>query len=190
MVALETIKNGICYMCMTSCPIKIHVSNGKATKIDMVDDRVADCPRWQAQLDFIYHPDRLKYPIKRVGERGGGKWQRISWDEALDTMASKIKESKERYGPESIGFNFCDGDRANCDIGWALLTALGSPMVCGTDAHYCLRPQATASMVTFGKGIFFTGHEGLDLPTANACSSGGPTFSKANQPREKKSLKH
>ena len=67
-VKKDVVKNGICYMCTQSCPIKIHVSNGKATKIDIVDDKVAYCPRWQAQLDFIYHPDRLKYPMKRTGQ--------------------------------------------------------------------------------------------------------------------------
>jgi len=48
-------------------------------------------------------PNRVIYPMKRAGEKGEGKWQRISWDEALDTIANKLKYYKEKYGPLSIG---------------------------------------------------------------------------------------
>lgn len=53
---------------------------------------------------YIYHPDRILYPLKRVGntKRGEGKYVRISWDEALTTVAKKIQEVKEKYGPYSI----------------------------------------------------------------------------------------
>jgi len=50
------------------------------------------------------HPDRLQYPLKRVGTRGGGKWERISWDEALDTIAEKINGYKEQFGADSVAF--------------------------------------------------------------------------------------
>jgi anaerobic selenocysteine-containing dehydrogenase len=48
-------------------------------------------------------PDRLRYPLKRTGKRGEGKWERISWEQALDEMADKIRKIREEYGPESIG---------------------------------------------------------------------------------------
>ena len=70
-VETEVVKDGICYMCMPRCPTRIHIRNGKAVQIDIADDKVAQCPRWKAQLDFTYHPDRLKYPMKRTGEKGG-----------------------------------------------------------------------------------------------------------------------
>ncbi len=66
----EVIKNGICYMCTHRCPSKIHVVDGKATQIEIVDPAVAAlCPRGKAQLDFVYHPGRLKQPLKREGKR-------------------------------------------------------------------------------------------------------------------------
>ena len=101
----EIVKDGICQMCHDSCRTKIHIREGRAVKIDMVDQSsVATCPRWKAQLDFVYHPDRLKYPLKRVGDRGTGSFVRISWDEALDTVASKFQEIKAKYGAESVVF--------------------------------------------------------------------------------------
>ena len=53
-------------------------------------------------LDFHHHPDRINYPLKRVGKRGEGKWERISWDQALDEIAAKLKELAKKYGTESM----------------------------------------------------------------------------------------
>ena len=157
----------VCYPCHSQCGVLVHVQNGRVIKIEgdpeHPESEGSMCVRGLAFTQLLYHPDRIKYPMKRTGERGGGKWQRISWDEALDTIAEKIKQAKEEYGPESIAFSFCDGDRQNIVPGCALMTALGSPMICGTDAHYCFRPHATACMVTFGLGNFFTGHDGFDF---------------------------
>jgi len=100
----EVVKNGICDMCMPRCPTKIHVRNGKAVQIDIANDNVAHCPRWKTQLDFVYHPDRLQYPMKRIGERGTGSFKRISWDEALDTTAANLQKAKDKYGAESVVF--------------------------------------------------------------------------------------
>ncbi|HJX13250.1 MAG TPA: hypothetical protein VJ377_06960 [Dehalococcoidales bacterium] len=80
MVKSVEVKDGICYMCTASCPTRIHVRDGKAVKIEMADPKVAYCPRWKAQLDFVYHPDRLRHPVKRAN----GSWRRIGWDEALE----------------------------------------------------------------------------------------------------------
>ena len=55
--------------------------------------------------EFLYAPDRLTYPMKRTGEKGEGKWERISWDEALTTIAEQLKEIKQKYGAEAIDFH-------------------------------------------------------------------------------------
>ena len=52
--------------------------------------------------EILYAPDRLKYPMKRVGERGEDRWKRISWNEALTTIADKLGEIKKEYGAEAI----------------------------------------------------------------------------------------
>jgi anaerobic dimethyl sulfoxide reductase subunit A len=62
------------------------------------------CLRGRAYRHWVYHPDRLKYPLKRVGERGEAKFERISWEEALDTAARELKRVKETYGNPAILF--------------------------------------------------------------------------------------
>ena len=54
----------------------------------------------------VYNPDRLRYPMKRVGKRGEGKFERISWDEAFDTISDTMKRLIKDYGNESIYLNY------------------------------------------------------------------------------------
>ena len=90
------------------CGILAHVENGRITKIEGDPDsplsRGTICAKGLAQVERLNHPDRLKYPMKRMGERGEGKWERISWDEALETIAGKIRETIERDGQRAISF--------------------------------------------------------------------------------------
>jgi len=62
------------------------------------------CYKGRVSADRLTHPNRLRYPLKRVGERGEGKWQRISWDEALDETARNLLQIKEKYGARAVGF--------------------------------------------------------------------------------------
>lgn len=59
------------------------------------------CVRGRGYRKFVYHPDRLKYPMKRVGKRGEGKFERISWDEATTLIADNLKRITQQYGPAS-----------------------------------------------------------------------------------------
>jgi anaerobic selenocysteine-containing dehydrogenase len=105
-VGQEEIKKAACTFCYANCGVLIHVKNGKVTKVEgnrehqltygHVCERVGYATRW------LYHPDQLMYPLKRAGNRGEGKWQRITWDQALDEIAAKLKAVKEEIGPESL----------------------------------------------------------------------------------------
>ena len=93
--------------CLRDCALKVYVKDGKISKVESADypgDPAARCIclKGLSSIRLIYHPDRLKYPLKRVGERGGGNWQRITWDEALDTIATKLLEIKGKYGAQSV----------------------------------------------------------------------------------------
>ena len=62
------------------------------------------CSKGLASVEYLYHPDRLQHPLKRAGKRGEGKWQRISWDEALGTVAAEYAKARDKYGVESVVF--------------------------------------------------------------------------------------
>jgi len=85
-----------------SCLLKLHVKNGEIIRIETDDGdepQLRACAKGRSQRKRVYAPDRLKYPMKRVGERGEGKFERISWDEALDKIAYEMKRIKKLYGP-------------------------------------------------------------------------------------------
>jgi anaerobic selenocysteine-containing dehydrogenase len=142
------VKNGICYMCTYHCPTKVYVRNGKAVKIDIADDKAAYCPRWKAQLDFVYHPDRLQYPLKRIGERGKGSWVRISWDEALDIIAENLQKTKDKYGAESVVF-WVAYTKEPRPYFHRLTHAFGSPNYC-TESSSCFSGTYIAANLTYG----------------------------------------
>ncbi len=83
---------GMSQLCSTVCGIIGYVKNGRLIKVEGnpndPNSRGHLCARGQASLNHLYHPERLLYPLKRVGARGEGKWKRISWDEALDEFAA------------------------------------------------------------------------------------------------------
>ncbi len=80
--------------CGGTCLLKLHIKDGVITRIETDDGEEPQyraCLKGRAYRQRVYAPDRLKYPMKRVGERGKGEFERISWDEALDTVASELK---------------------------------------------------------------------------------------------------
>ena len=112
------------FHCFDQCVLKVRVRDGAIVSVEPDDtinpgiaregehlpEKVIDtamiqhrpCPKGYAMAQEIYDPNRVKYPMKRVGKRGEAKFERISWDEALDTIAGKLVEIKEKYGPYSI----------------------------------------------------------------------------------------
>ena len=100
---------GMCQLCSTVCGIFGYVKDDRIIKIEGnpndPNSRGHLCARGHAGLNHQYHPERLLYPLKRVGARGEGKWKRISWDEALDEIASKLKTVRESGHPEEFAFH-------------------------------------------------------------------------------------
>jgi anaerobic dimethyl sulfoxide reductase subunit A len=103
--------------CGGRCVLKLHVKEGQVLRIE-TDDRPGDtledpqlraCIRGRSYRRRQYHKDRLKYPLKRTGKRGEGKFERISWDEALDIMASELRRIKKTYGNSAIHIPYGTG---------------------------------------------------------------------------------
>jgi anaerobic selenocysteine-containing dehydrogenase len=96
---------------MCECGVLAHVDeSGEVVALEGDPDHPLSegymCPKGLSYLQLVYHPDRLKYPLKRIGERGEGKWKRVSWEEALSDIASRLLEIREKYGPESIMISY------------------------------------------------------------------------------------
>lgn len=113
------------------------------------------CPKGRTIPDVMYHPDRLRYPLKRTGERGEGKWERISWDEAIYTIAGKLKEIKQRYGPEAIAISCGSGQK---HIGVQALS-IAKKLWPTPNTHWgrytCETPDDMSNGVTFGDLITY-----------------------------------
>ena len=96
--------------CGSRCALQVHTQNGVITSIES-DNRGDDkefgqhqiraCLRGRAIKGRVYNPDRLKYPMKRVGQRCEARFERITWDEALDLMADKLKYAIKEYGNDA-----------------------------------------------------------------------------------------
>jgi anaerobic dimethyl sulfoxide reductase subunit A len=95
--------------CGGRCVVNAHVREGKIVKIS-TDPRkwtpelppLHACVRGFGAAERVNHPDRLLHPLRRVGPRGSGEFERISWDEALDTVARQMKRVRDTYGPAAI----------------------------------------------------------------------------------------
>ena len=142
-----------CRTCHGGCGVLVHVENGKVVKIqgdpESPLNRGRLCPKGMASIELLYHPDRLKHPLKRAGKRGQGKWERISWEEALNTMASRIADIKAAYGPESIALGQGRGRYYFMSV-LRFANALGTPNWCEPGGAQCFFPRVAAGMMTYG----------------------------------------
>ena len=122
--------------CGHRCPLRCFTKNGRVIRIE-TDNTIPDacdphqlraCLKGRSMRQRIYSPDRLKYPMKRVGERGEGKFERISWEEALQTVADKLRHTIETYGNESVYWQYCSAQQSLVNsrrAWWRLLNLMG-----------------------------------------------------------------
>lgn len=116
-VAEDQIVWGQCHVnCGGRCIFQYHVQDGKIVYVESDNKGDADgiqaraCLRGRSIRRWINHPDRLQYPMKRVGKRGEGKFERISWDEAIDTIVEKLKKTIDTYGNEAVAIKHDNGN--------------------------------------------------------------------------------
>ncbi|MFP4193922.1 MAG: molybdopterin-dependent oxidoreductase [Desulfobacterales bacterium] len=121
----------VCAMCSGGCGLSVRTIKNRAVKIEGLPEhpvsRGSICPLGISALQSLYGPSRIKEPMKRSGERGEGKWKKISWDEAIDTVSSKLRELRDQENPHSVA---CITDTDRGTVGYLLdrlLAAYGSP---------------------------------------------------------------
>ena len=140
----------VCLRCHQKCDLVADVENGKITSVSGVA-----CIKGATIPDAMYHPDRLMHPLKRIGERGQGNWARISWDETLDTIGSKLKDIQERYGPEAIHWSGGSGEKQVADQAEMIARRLWPLPNSHWGRYSCVTPGGVAEMVTFGDYITY-----------------------------------
>jgi thiosulfate reductase / polysulfide reductase chain A len=143
----------VCGMCTVRCPIKVTVEDGQVTFLQgnphVPAMKGAVCPRGAAGNALITDHERPQSPMIRSGARGEGKWRKVSWDEAFDYVADKLKEIKDKHGAKAISLTDRGGPFR--DMHRALLRGLGSPNYCNHDSS-CARNVQHASMSITGMG--------------------------------------
>jgi len=143
-----------CEMCFWKCGTLAHVENDVVTKLvgnpecPLCNGRL--CPRGTGGLGALYDPDRLRYPLMRVSERGEDRWERVTWDVALDKIAAKLKSIKGEFGPEAVAL-FAHGTGG----AWFhhMMDAFGSPNIAQPSFAQCRGPRDVGFELTFGEGI-------------------------------------
>jgi thiosulfate reductase/polysulfide reductase chain A len=149
----DIILKSVCRSCHGGCGVLMHVRNGVLVKVE--GDRESPlnhgrlCPIGTVTTDLVYHPDRLKYPLRRKGKRQSGDWERISWDQALDEISTRLLAIREHYGPEAIALGTGTGRH---HIRWVSRFghALGTPNWCEPGFAQCFHPRVNTSILTFG----------------------------------------
>ena len=149
----EQIIKSNCRGCHGGCGVLVHVKDGRITRIDGNPDfpinRGVMCSIGLAFSQLVYHPERVKHPLKRAGGKGEGKWQQISWDEALDTIATRYKKIKKDYGAEVIVLGYGTG-RNYGNFLYRFANLLGTPNVINA-GHMCYGPRLATTGIICGR---------------------------------------
>jgi anaerobic selenocysteine-containing dehydrogenase len=131
----------------------MHVEEGRLVKVrgdpDSPLNRGRLCPIGSATLELVYHPDRLKHPLRRIGPRGSGRWQRVSWDEALDEISTRLLAIRREFGAEAIALGTGTGRH---HIRWVSRFghALGTPNWTEPGFAQCFHPRVNTCLLTYG----------------------------------------
>jgi anaerobic selenocysteine-containing dehydrogenase len=152
---------GYCALCTAHCATVAAVKNGRVVRLDPDHDHPNGgvmCIKGKAAPELVYHPDRLNYPLKRSRAKHDPDpgWQRVSWDEALDDIAGRLKAIRDRYGPQALAL--AKGTKSGTSVDdverWLgrFLYLFGSPNWVST-THVCNWHRDTGFSYTFGANL-------------------------------------
>lgn len=149
------VKRTTCSHCPVCCGVLVDVKGGRPVAVRGDPDHPVTqgfiCKRGLAAIEYFDHPDRLNRPRKRLGGRGEGHWADLSWEEALDEIAERLREIVEQGGPEAVAYTAGTFHGTDEQIGNRFLNHLGSPNAAGVWL-ICGGPQVEAEALTYGWG--------------------------------------
>lgn len=147
------IVKSVCRGCHGGCSVLLHVKDGQLIKVKGDPDgplnRGRLCPIGSVARDLVYHPDRLLHPLRRAGPRGSGKWEQISWDDALGEITERLNSIRSTDGPEAIALGQGTGRHHYFHV-VRFANALGTPNWTEPGFAQCFLPRVTSSFHTFG----------------------------------------
>lgn len=162
------VKRVACGHCPVQCGLLVYVEDNKVLKIEGDRDHPITqgfiCIKGIEAKEYPDHPERLNYPLKRVGERGEGLWKRISWEEAMDEIAEKIRHIRDKFGPEALVHSAGTYHGPDCGIGIRFLNLFGSPNLAEIGIA-CAGPAMEAEALTYGFGPTM----GIPVPGKTKC---------------------
>lgn len=142
-----------CTLCYHSCGCKVTVEDGRAIKVRGMESHPLNrgrlCPKGASVLNTVYSQDRIRHPMKRVNSG----FEEISWDQALDEIAGKLNELKDRYGPQALGVFSGSIGVENLEMAGLLQrfkAAFGSPNFFSVES-VCYRMRIRVRQLTFGR---------------------------------------
>jgi anaerobic selenocysteine-containing dehydrogenase len=146
------VKKAICPICGNQCGIDAYVKDGRIIKIEGTEEyptnRGTLCSKGQANRQYIYNPERLHAPSIRTGPRGSGEFLPVTWDKALDEVASRLLKIREESGPESVVF-YAGYPKWFRPFLQRLCHTFGSPNFC-SESSTCAGAPEVANRLTYG----------------------------------------
>ena len=143
---------GGCHACMGSpCPVKVKIVDGRVVKVEgqkipLLNGRL--CAKGHAIIDQLYGHDRLKYPLRRVGKKGEGKFKKITWDEALSEIARVLKKYRDEGHPEYVAMVYGCGHIGNIPMQIYLSRVYGTPNISHHHGDTCNASGSAAARIT------------------------------------------
>ncbi|MEO2262151.1 molybdopterin-dependent oxidoreductase [Dorea sp. YH-dor228] len=144
-----------CSTCGSCCEVDTYVEDGKLVSVEGARNTPMQsggmCAKGAAAKQYVYNKDRILYPMKRVGKKGEGKFERISWEEAYEMIAENLLRIRKESGPESVVF-YAGYPKWYRPALLRLANAFGSPNYC-TESSTCFQAAALAWRSLYGNGI-------------------------------------
>jgi anaerobic selenocysteine-containing dehydrogenase len=151
----EEIIPTVCLMCSSGCGMLARVADGNLVKLEGNPMHPVNlgvlCPKGQAAPELLYNPDRLTGPLKRVGDRGDGKWKEISWEEAVLIVANRLDDLRTEGHPERSAIMYGETRGQMRSFLDRFMAAVGSPNMI---SHDSLNIEAAKLGTLYTQGIY------------------------------------
>lgn len=176
----EHIVPSVCLLCPSGCGVLVRVADGRAVKLEGNPMHPINtgslCPKGQAAPELLYNPDRLTGPLRRVGERGSGEWEPITWDEAVQIVAQKLNDLRAAGHPERAACLYGETRGQMRPFLERFMQAVGSP---NAISHDSLNIEAAKLATYYTQGVYDL--PAYDLENSNYVLSFGANLLEAGR---------